>query len=133
MRLKLKENPREWQKFTASATVAFGLIAAALWKRHVLTQAAFYVVAGLLVSALLTCLVRPRWFRRIYRIGMTFGFAIGQVMGQVLLTLLFLLVLMPFALLLRLLGKQKLELRQDAHATTYWKIAKSNDHFDREF
>jgi hypothetical protein len=133
MRLRLKENPREWQKFTAAICMACGVAATLCWRRHVLGQTAYLLVLALPLTVLLTCLVRPRWYRGFYRGGMTVSFTIGQAMGQVLLALLFLFALTPLAIVLRLLGKDPLKIKRDIHAATYWQAARPGDEFDREF
>lgn len=133
MRLKLKENPREWQKFTAAMAVVLGVVTVLLWKRRIIPQVALIVILALLSLALLLCLIRPRWFRLFYRAGMTLSTAIGHVVSTILLAMFFLLVLTPIGIIARLLGKDLLKTRRDLHATTYWRQAKLNNQFDREF
>jgi len=133
MRLKLKEQPREWQKFTAAMAVALGVVAVLFRKRQIIPPMVLAVVLTLLALALLLCLVRPRWFRPFYRAGMTLSWAIGRVMSTILLALFFLCVLTPVGLAARLLGKDWLKTKRNPLATTYWLPAKSNNQFDREF
>lgn len=132
MKLKLKENPREWQKFTASVSV---LISIAVWildTRGLLPvpAGAAWTVPGIMV---LTCLVQPRLFRGFYRIGMTVGFILGQTIGQLLLVLLFFALVTPIGWLLRLTGKDLLKLKRRVDAATYWHEPKKNLDFDRQF
>jgi Saxitoxin biosynthesis operon protein SxtJ len=133
MRLCLKENPREWQKFTTATAFGLGVASTLLWRRHLIGRAAYYPVIGLLILALVTCLVRPRWFRSFYRGGMRAGFAVGQVVGRILLTLIFFALLTPLALVARLLGKDPLKLKPNARASTFWQPARPEDDFDRQF
>jgi hypothetical protein len=133
MRLRLKENPREWQKFTAAICMACGVAATLCWRRHILSQTAYLLVLALPVTVLVTCLVRPRWYRGFYRGGMTVSFAIGQAMGQVLLALLFLCALTPLAIVVRSLGKDPLKVNPNPGASTYWQAARPANEFDREF
>ena len=133
MRLKLKEQPREWQKFTAAMAVALGVVAVLFRKRQIIPPMVLAVVLTLLGLALLLCLVRPRWFRPFYRAGMTLSWAIGRVMSTILLALFFLCVLTPLAFMARLLGKDLLKTKRNFLATTYWRPAKLNNQFDREF
>ena len=127
MQLKLKENPREWLKFTAVMALLVSVLAFLLY------QKVFPMVLAFAVLALVVCAIRPRWFRGFYRAGMTVSFYIGQVMGRILLTILFLLVVTPMGLLLRLFGKDLLQLNRPAGATTYWRPAKTSNQFDRMF
>ena len=133
MRIKLKEDPREWQKFTAAIAILLSLLAVSLWKRRILPPLVLGVMLTFLVLALLASLVRPRWFRLPYRVGMTIGSAMGQGVGVILLALFFLLVLTPVAWILRLLNKDPLKLKKDVQATTYWISARPNDDFRRGF
>ena len=133
MRLKLKENPREWQKFTAAMAILLGAVAGLLRKRQIIPQVALIVVLTLLTLAVLLCLLRPRWFRSFYRAGMTVSTGIGYVVSTILLAIFFLFVLTPIGIIARLLGKDLLKTRRDRRATTYWRPAKLNNQFDREF
>ena len=133
MKLKLKENPNEWRKFTAVMAGALAVLAWLLQARGILPRA--WLVGGwaALASAVVLSLLAPRWFRGFYRVGMTVSFHIGQAMGKVLLTLFFLLVLTPLGLLLRLFGQDLLKLKRNRTATTYWQPTKTNREFDRLF
>jgi hypothetical protein len=133
MRLRLKEDPREWKKFTAAAALFGGIVSTWLWYRQTLPTLTFQLILAALATCLALCLARPRWFRAFYRGGMTVGFHIGQVVGRILLALCFLLVLLPIGLLLRAQRRDLLELRRNPQASTYWKPARNSDHLDRAF
>ena len=131
--LRLKENPREWQKFTlVMAFVANGIAWLLRW-RHDIPLAIPISVGVISLVALVLCWVRPQWFRGFYRGGMTVSFHIGQTIGKVMLTLLFLLVVTPMGLILRLAGKDLLDLKKPVEADTYWRDSKRNRQFDRQF
>ncbi len=131
--LRLKENPREWQKFVAVIGVAANLVTWLLWWRGKLPIAVGVGVAGAVAGALLAALLQPRWFRGFYRGGMTLSFQVGQVIGKVMLTLFFFLMVTPLGWVLRLAGKDLLQLKRDATAETWWQPAKNNREFDRMF
>ena len=133
MKLKLKEEPREWLKFTGVMALAGGLIAFALLRKHVVSREVFFGALIFLAVVVALCAVRPRWFRGFYRAGMTASWHVGQVMGRVLLTVFFLLLVTPLGLLLRLLGKDLLELKRRPDATSYWHVAKKPGPLDRQF
>ena len=133
MRLKLKEDPREWLKFAAVLAIVLGAVALGSWNKHVISER---VLTGILVTlglALVAVLFRPVLARPGYRAGMTISFYLGQIVGRVLLTIFFLCVLTPVSLLLRLLGKDLLRLKRNAAATSYWEPAKVSDQFKRLF
>ena len=132
MKPKLQENPREWQKFTAACAVVLFLIGFVLQKRGVLPGRLWMVLIAAAVPVGV-CLMKPVWFRVFYRLGMTASFFVGQIAGRVLLVVFFLAILTPMAWLLRLLGKDLLNLKPDAQATSYWRPAKTGVHLDRLF
>jgi ABC-type xylose transport system permease subunit len=132
MRPKLKENPREWLKFTLSFSVALAIVATLLWQRGTLGMPAFLAVVAVLVVADLFCLARPAWFRGVYRAGMTVSFYLGQVVGRVLLSVFFFCLLTPLGLLLRLMGKDLLKLKKPP-SDSYWQPAKPAGELDRQF
>lgn len=127
MQPKLKENPKEWLKFTGVMALLVSVLAFMLFRPF------FPFVLGLAAITLAICAFRPRWFRGFYRGGMTVSFHIGQIMGRILLTLLFLLVVTPTGLLLRLFGKDLLQLKRNPAANSFWRPAKNSNQFDRMF
>lgn len=133
MRPKLKEDPREWRKFTLSSTAAAMLFTGLMWYRGKVAPWTASTVLVVLGVVALAAGFRPAWFRSFYRVGMTIGAVIGQVTGWILLTLFFLLALTPMALVFRLLGKDPLSLRWDKSAKTYWRTAKPYGDLDRSF
>ena len=135
MKLRLKEDPKEWVKFTAVMLVFPAALLVGLWRRHRLGLPGLESGFGVLLMVLGLCVLQPRWFRGFYRGGMTVTHAIGQLMGTVLLTLFFLLLLTPLGWLLKLMGKDLLGLKRPAAGTaTYWKPSRGwNDRFDRQF
>ena len=133
MRPKLKEDPREWRKFTLSSAAAATLFTGLMLYRGKVAPSTASTVLVVLGMVALTAWFRPAWFRSFYRVGMTIGAAIGQVVGRILLTLFFLLALTPMALIFRVLGKDPLSLRWDKSAKTYWRTAKPYGDLDRSF
>ena len=131
--LRLKENPREWQKFVAVMGVAANLVAWLAWWRGKIPLAVPVTVALLAVTVLFVALIQPRWFRGFYRGGMTVSFHIGQVIGKVMLTIFFFVVVTPLGLLLRLFGKDLLAMKHNPTDKTWWRPAKNSREFDRMF
>jgi hypothetical protein len=132
MKLKLKEEAKEWLKFTAVMAVVVVAVAVLLLRRKIIGTEALAGIAIAQVLALGVCAVRPRWFRGFYRVGMTASFRVGQALGWVWLTLFFLLVLTPLGLLLRAFGKDLLSMKR-RKADTYWRAARPPGGFDRQF
>ena len=133
MQLKLKENPREWQKFTAVIAALFAGLGFVALRRGWVDRQIWFSIVALGFFAIILSLPFPRLFRSFYRFGMTASFHMGQIMGKVLLTLLFLAVLTPLGLLLRMTGKDLLVLRRTRDAVSYWRPAKPSSNFDQMF
>src|SRR4051812_10346092 len=125
MQPKLKENPKEWLKFTTAVCIVASVVIAGLSRRGVIRDELTWTLFAVVLTLLCIAALKPRWFRPLYRAGMSTMFYIGQVVGRVLLALIFLFVVTPLALLLRLLGKDLLRLRRNPAATSYWHPAKS--------
>ena len=134
MKLKLKEEPKEWLKFTAVMAVAASVVAVLLHRRKLIGAETLAVIAIAIAIALAVCAcgIRPRWFRGFYRVGTTASFRVGQALGWLWLTLFFLLVLTPLGLLLRAFGKDLLAMKR-RKADTYWRAAQPPGGFDRQF
>lgn len=132
-KLKLKEDPREWQKFTLAAVAGLAAMGGVMCWRAMVPAHWLRLWLAALGLALLSVLLRPAWFRGFYRAGTTAGYHVGQFLGRVLLALLFWLILTPLGLALRLAGKDLLRLRRDRRASSYWQPARSESQLDKMF
>jgi hypothetical protein len=133
MRLKLREDPREWQKFVLGAVVGLAAVGGVLRWRAIVPGRWLVLWLAALGVALLAVLLRPARFRGFYRAGATAGYHVGQFMGQILLVLFFFLVLTPLGLALRLAGKDLLRLKRDRSASSYWQPAPRESQLDKMF
>lgn len=133
MKLKLKENPREWQKFAAVLCVLLSGLTFLGFRKGYLPQAALFAAGTAVVLTLVSSWIFPRAFRGVYRAGMTVSFQVGQVMGRIMLTLLFLVLVTPLGLGLRILGKDLLRLRRPPRGATCWQVARDGRDFERMF
>jgi len=131
--LRLKEKPAEWQKFVAVMGTAANLIVWMMWWRGRIQMAVPLAVAALALIVLIAAFIWPRWFRGFYRAGMTLSYHFGQIVGKVMLTIFFFVILTPLAWLLRLMGKDLLNLKRSSAEQTWWQPAKNNRDFDRMF
>lgn len=131
MKLRLKEEPREWLKFTAAAGV-FVAIAGLLLQRRGILQAPAWAVFLPGILALVVGAIRPRILRGPYRIVMTISFYIGQAIGTVVLTVFFLTVITPMGLLMRVLGKDLLNLKRRS-AQSYWRETRTKSKLEQMF
>lgn len=133
MKVRLEENRRAWRKFALEFAVAPLLLGGVLWWRGVIgpTGLGRLVLGLLLFEASLFLL--PRWNRAFYRGALTLGSKLGHFGGQILLTLFFFLLLTPVGLILRLAGKDLLELRRPRNEKTCWRAARKGGGFERMF
>lgn len=133
MKLRLKEDPREWRKTVWLTALGLAVLSSLLRWRHVLSHRTWLIVLAALAVVALLALVQPGWFRGFYRVSVRVGFWLSQIVARIVLTILFFLVLAPLGLLFRLLGKDALRLKKSREATTYWLKAKENSPLDRLF
>src|SRR5438105_3813049 len=108
MQLKLKEDPKEWRNFALLSAVMLLALALLLFGRKKIRPPALEVMAAIAVATAILALRSPGLFRPVYRLGLTVSFRIGQVMQALLLTLVYFLVVLPLALVLRISGKDLL-------------------------
>lgn len=133
MKLKLKENPSEWRKFAWVWCAFAALVSFLLFRKQVLGVSSFRWVFGAAVAVAIIAAVFPRLFRGFYRVGMTGSFYLGQGVGKVILTIVFLLAVTPLGIMLRLAGKDLLDLKRDRANESYWKPARRIGKLDQQF
>jgi hypothetical protein len=133
MKLKFKEDPKEWRKSTLLTALGLALVSSLLrWRRHLSPDAWCAVLVVLAVVAVLA-MWQPRWFRGWYRLSLRLGFYSSQFIGRCVLLLFFFLVITPVGLLLRLAGKDPLQFKRPPAAQSCWQPAKESSPLDRLF
>jgi Saxitoxin biosynthesis operon protein SxtJ len=133
MRLILKEDPKAWRKQALLALLGLGVITVLLGWRHALSRQGCVGVLVVLALAAVGAVVRPRWFRGYYRFSMRLGFYFSQCVGYIVLAVLFVLVVTPLGFVLRLAGKDPLQIKRPRDAMTYWSPGKEFGPLDRMF
>ena len=133
MKPNLKDEPGEWRKSALLAALGPALIASVLRWRHVLSNKTWLPILAILAAAAAAALVRPRWFRGYHRFSMRLGFGISQYLGRAALFLIFIFIVTPMGWVLRLAGKDPLQLKRPPNAKTYWQPAKDFSPLDRLF
>lgn len=114
----INSSVRELRKFAFVMGVPLVLIGGfLLWRQrdyywYFFAASGAFVCAGLLVPVVL---------KPIHKVWMTFSIIMGWLMTRVILFVLFFLILTPTALLLRLLGKDLLNMKVDRNSSqSYW-------------
>ncbi len=69
--------------------------------------------------------VAPRALGQVHRLWMGLAEAMGKVMTKVILTVFYCVYMTPVAIVMRMLGKDALNLRIDRTATSYWDMRKN--------
>ncbi len=133
MRLHFKEDPREWRKAALLGLIGPAVIFGILRYRRVVSTTCLAAVLAVIVLAALCAWMRPRWFRGYYRFTTRLGFYIIQVLGKVVLAALFFVILTPFGWILRLSGKDFLQLNSPQDRKTFWQPARQDGSLDRMF
>ena len=133
LKLKLKEDPKEWRKAAWMSALGLALLSSLLRWRHVLPVAAWGLVLCLLAALATTAMLRPRWFRGYYRFTTKLGFGLSQMAGGVILALFFFIIVTPLGLVMRMFGKDPLRLRRPSGAESYWSEARRKSSLDRLF
>jgi hypothetical protein len=131
MKLKLKEEPKEWRKAALMSALGLALMSSLLRWRHVLPPTAWEVILCLLAAMAVMAVWRPKWFRGYYRFTAKFGFGLSRLAGYAILALLFFVVITPLGLVLRIFGKDLLRLRRPADAESYWTPVRGKSSLDR--
>jgi len=133
MKLKLKEDPKEWRKAAWMSALGLTVLSSLLRWRRVLPVAVWALILFLLASVAAAAALRPRWFRGYYRFTSKLGFRISQFAGYVVLAILFVFIITPLGLVMRLLGKDPLRLRRPSGVETYWSEIRRKSSLDRLF
>ncbi len=133
MKLKLKEDPREWRKITWLTAGGLVLVSSLLCWRKILPVRGWEIVLVAAVAASLAAWVRPGWFRGFYRVSSRVGYWLGQMVGSALLAAVFLLVVTPLGLGFRLFGKDLLRLKSRRDSPTYWTESRPSTPLERLF
>lgn len=117
------------KKFGLTFTVISFLISIILFLNH--SKLFFYfIITGILL--LIISLFIPEILKHIYKIWMTLALILGIITTNIILTLLFYLIILPIGLIVKLSGKDLLDLKFNKESLTYWNYRK-NKEYKREY
>ena len=133
MKLNFKEEPKEWRKSALLTALGLAILSSVLrWRRHLPVN--FWCALLALLGLVAICAVlQPRWFRGWYRLSLRLGFYSSQFIGRCVLAVFFVFILTPLGFVLRLMGKDPLQLKRPHNAATYWHQARDGNPLDRLF
>lgn len=133
MKLNYKEDPKEWRKSTLLTALGLALILSLLRWRKLVPNEVWLALLALLALVGICAVLQPRWFRGWYRLSLRLGFYSSQFIGRWVLLLFFILFMTPLGWLLRLLGKDLLQLKRPKAAETCWQKSKAASSLDQLF
>ncbi|MFH0959544.1 MAG: SxtJ family membrane protein [Pseudomonadota bacterium] len=89
-------------------------------------------------TALFVMRLVPPLFRFIYRAWITFAIILGYFVSRIILTLIFIFVMTPTGLLMRLFAKDPMERQMNTNQKTYWQKREqptetSVERYERQF
>ena len=84
------------------------------------------------ISLWVPALFYPTLLSTVYRVWMTIGHLLGWINTRIVLLLIFFLVITPIGFILRLMGKNSLNLRYDLNAKSYRVLSKQYNIHDME-
>jgi len=133
MKLNFKEDPKEWRKSALLTALGLALLSSVLrWRKH-LPLNCWLALLALLGLVAMVAVLQPRWFRGWYRLSLRLGFYSSQFIGRCVLLLFFIFIITPVGFVLRLTGKDSLQLKHPREAKTCWHQAKDCSPLDRLF
>lgn len=123
----IKTATSDLRKFGITMGVVLGILGGLLLWRGKGYYFYFFILS---LTFLVLGLVLPRWLKIVYKIWMSLTVIIGWVMTRVILTVLFYFVVTPISLLMRLFGRNLLDIRFESSAPSYW-IPRKIPKFDK--
>ena len=124
----IKTGKKELRSFGVTIGIILLLIAGFLfYKEKESFQLFIYIASSFIgIGFIIPILLKP-----IYIIWMTFAIILGWFMTRVILSLLFFVIITPIGIILRLFGKDFLDIKKQATEESYWNI-RTNGHLEKE-
>ena len=118
-----KTGKEDLRSFGVIIGIILLLVAGFLFYREKESFQTFLYIAGVFIGL---ALILPSMLKPIYIVWMTFAVILGWFMTRVILSLLFYMIITPIGLVLRIFGKDFLELKKQAVQGSYWNQRDSN-------
>ena len=119
----IKTGKEDLRSFRVTIGIILLLVAGFLFYREKESFQTFLYIAGVFIGL---ALILPSMLKPIYILWMTFAVILGWFMTRVILSLLFYVIITPIGLVLRIFGKDFLELKKQAVQGSYWNQRDSN-------
>ena len=129
-----KEDKTTLRKFGLTIGTVLLLVSIVL---HLTGKSSSVVFGGAGVLLILFGLILPNILKPINKIWMTLAVILGWFMSRLILFILFYIVITPIGVILRIAGKDFLNLRTDKNSDSYWekreKRVKEKIDYERQF
>ena len=119
----IKTGKKDLRSFGVTIGIILLLVAGFLFYREKESFQTFLYIAGVFIGL---ALILPSMLKPIYIVWMTFAVILGWFMTRVILSLLFYVIITPIGLVLRIFGKDFLDLKKQAVQGSYWNQRDSN-------
>ena len=119
----IKTGKKDLRSFGVIIGIIFLLVAGFLFYREKESFQTFLYIAGAFIGF---GLIIPIILKPIYIVWMTFAVILGWFMTRVILSLLFYVIITPIGVVLRIFGKDFLEIKKESVQGSYWNQRDSN-------
>ena len=119
----IKTGKKDLRSFGVTIGIILLLIAGFLFYKDKESFQIFLYIAGAFIGS---GMIIPIILKPIYIVWMTFAVVLSWFMTRVILSLLFYVIITPIGLVLRIFGKDFLELKKQAVQGSYWNQRDSN-------
>jgi hypothetical protein len=124
---------KELRVFAVIALIACALIALVFFLLHVVGKTFALVILGIGAAIFLADLISAALSLIFYRVLMAIALPMGLVVSFTLLTVFYILLITPMALLFRVMGRDPLQRKFEADAGSYWVPRRPPDSVGRYF
>ncbi len=114
---KFSKNTTELRKFGVTMAIAFAVLASFLLWRDKAVWPYLYGLAGFFLIA---GLALPRMLAPIEWLWMKFARVMGIIMTHVILAVAYYVVIVPFGIVMKIVGRDPLHRKFDKNAASYW-------------
>ena len=130
----IKTGKKEIRSFGVTFGIIFLFIAGFLYYQE---KNSFQLIIYLAGSFSFLGIILPIVLKPVYMIWMIFAVILGWFMTRVILSLLFYLIITPIGLVLRLRGKDLLDLKEQKNQKSYWNMRnpdkEQNQDYEKQF
>ena len=126
MKIKYKNNYSDWIKYIFSLTIMLCLVVGLGAWQSIISLFAAVLLWGTIISLLISSLVSKVFARNVYTLGLKLGLIISLPLIYIILIFIYILILLPTGLLLRVFRTDLLKLKNyNDESDSYW-VEKKN-------